>query len=324
VPIHDAGSASDGLTVGLVVHPHKAVHNSVQLIAEQARQHGFAVVGLEADAERLGPQVAALSRADFLDRVNALVSLGGDGTMLGAMRLVAGRGVPVLGVNHGNLGFLVEVEPADLGPALDRIRGGDFTLEPHSCLDVETDGETEEADLAKPLTAFNDLVVTSAQPWSALTVDLLVSGSRHGYYRCDALVACTPTGSTAYNYAAGGPVVSPSTPSITLTPVAPMSGVSRSVVLGADDVVTLQATDGEALRICADGVRDANPDDRPSVTLRLRPDAVDVIRLDAGTHAQRSRVKLSLLDLPLRPDQLLELVPAPLREQAGRLRRPQD
>jgi NAD+ kinase len=320
VPIHDEGRASGGFTVGLVVHPHKAVHKSVQLIAEHARRHGVAVVGLAVDAGRLGPQVAALPTSDFLDRVNAIVSLGGDGTMLGAMRLVAGRGVPVLGVNHGNLGFLVEVEPADLGAALDRVRNGDFTLEPHSCLDVETD----EADRAKPLNAFNDLVVTSAKPWSALTVDLLVSGSRHGYYRCDALVACTPTGSTAYNYAAGGPVVSPSTQSITLTPVAPMSGVSRSVVLGADDVVTLQATDGEALRICADGVHDANPDHRTSVTLRLRPDAVDVIRLDAGTHAQRSRVKLSLLDLPLRPDQLLELVPAPMREQAGRLRRPQD
>ena len=320
MPIHDAGRAPDNFTVGLVVHPQKAVKGSVELLANQAQRHGFGLVAREADAERVGPEVATLPTADFVEQVDALVSLGGDGTMLGAMRLVAGRGIPVLGVNYGNLGFLVEVEPADLEPALERVRSGDFTLEPHSCLDVEADEHGEQT----PIAAFNDLVVTAADPWSTLTVDLLVSGSRHGYYRCDALVACTPTGSTAYNYAAGGPVVSPSTPSITLTPVAPMSGVSRSVVLGADDVVTLRSSDGEALRICADGVRDANPDDRTSVTLRLRPDAVDVIRLDAGTHAARSRVKLSLLDLPLRPDQLLELVPAPLREQAGRLPRPPD
>jgi NAD+ kinase len=318
VPTIDPDRVPGVATVGLVVHPYRAVQDSVRLIADDAQRHGVSVIARDVDAERVGPRVEALATADFVDRVDALVSLGGDGTMLGAMRLVAGRGVPVLGVNHGHLGFLVEVEPAELPDALQRLRELDFTLEPHSCLDVQVD----EPDGAESLTAFNDVVVTSAQPWSTLTVDLVVSGSRHGYYRCDALVACTPTGSTAYNYAAGGPVVSPSTPSITLTPVAPMSGVSRSVVLGADDVVILRSADGAPLRISADGVPESYPGDRTSVTLRLRPDAVDVIRLDAGTHAERSRVKLSLLDLPLRPDQLLELVPQPMREQARRVRRP--
>jgi NAD+ kinase len=318
---HDPSAPPAGFTVGLVVHPHRPVQDSIGVLGDFARRHGVAVIARQADADRVGPDVPTVPDADFVDRVDALVSLGGDGTMLGAMRLVAGRNVPVLGVNHGNLGFLVEVAPADLAPALERLVAGNYTLEPHSGLDLDIGrfGSGEE-----PVMAFNDVVLTAAEPWSTATADLMVNGSRHGYYRGDAIVACTPAGSTAYNYAAGGPVVSPSTPCITLTPVAPMSGISRSVVFGPDDVVSLQSpSDGAPLQLVVDGVRAGLLERDTSVTLRLRPEAVDVIRLDAGTHAQRSHVKLSLLDLPLRPDQLLELVPPPLREHAQHLRPPQ-
>lgn len=296
-----------GYTIGLVVHPRKDVRGSVGVIERFARRHGVRVVAREADAQRVGPDVETVPAEAFADPLDAVVSLGGDGTMLGAMRLVVGRPTPILGVNHGNLGFLVEVAPTGLGDALDRILRKDFTLEPHGCL-----------DLGAGRTAFNDVVLTAAEPLRSMTADLFVNGSRHGYYRGDALIACTPTGSTAYNYAAGGPVVSPSTPSITLTPVAPMSGISRSVVLGGSDEIELRnPADGVPLRLVVDGTPAGSvaPEDR--LGLRLHPDLVNIIRFDAGDHARRSRVKLSLLDLPLRPDQLLELVPERLRERIG-------
>jgi NAD+ kinase len=290
-------------TVGLVVHPQKPVLDSVRVLGEFARDHDVAILAREADAERVGPEVETVAAEAFADRLDAVVSLGGDGTMLGAMRLLVGRTVPILGVNHGNLGFLVEVAPRELPDALRRLIGGEYTVEPHSCLDV--DGS---------LSAFNDLVITAAEPFTGMTVDLLVNGVRYGYYRGDALIASTPIGSTAYNYAAGGPVISPSSPSFALTPVAPMAGISRSVIVGGDDAITLQnPPDERRLRLVVDGAFAGHFEPGATLPIRLHGDAVHLVRLDADTFAQRSRVKLSLLDLPLRRDQLLELIPPGLR-----------
>lgn len=298
------------VTFGLVAHPRNPVGDSVQVVCAWAGARAADVVVREAEAARVGPGPRAVSEATFLRDVDVVLSLGGDGTMLGAMRLVADRPVPVLGVNHGTLGFLVEVEPHELGGVLDRLVEGRYTLEPHSCLDVRIDGE----DAGPPLVAFNDVVLTEPAPFGGgASVDLSVNGSQYGYYRCDAVVACTPTGSTAYNHAAGGPVVSPSAPCVTVTPVAPMSGISRSIVLGAGDAVGLQASGGPLL-VAVDGAPARDLDAGGALELRLRAEAAIVVRFDAGTHDRRQRVKLSLRDLPLRSGQLLELIPPELRQ----------
>lgn len=302
--------------LGLVIHPRNDVSESVATVTRAARRHGARVVARPDDAARLGDGVSAMDEADFVERVDAVLSLGGDGTMLGAMRLMAGRQTPLLGVNHGNLGFLIEVSPAQLPTALDDLADGRFSLEPHSCLEVT--GDTGQPG---PTPAFNDLVLAADLPSKTATIDLEINDVRHGYYRCDAVIACTPTGSTAYNYAAGGPVISPSIPAIGLTPVAPMSGIGRALVLGGEDSVSLRnPSDGRPLRMSLDGAADVRLDPGGRVTLRLRPNVVNVVRFDPDTLGRRNRVKLSLLDLPLRPDQLLELVPDHLRERARRLR----
>jgi NAD+ kinase len=298
------------ITIGLVVHPTKPVLDSVRIITRFVHRHGGTVFVREADAPRVGPGIQAVAADAFVERVDAVVSLGGDGTILGAMRLVVGRPTPILGVNHGSLGFLVEVSPAALQAALERMVAGEYTLEPHSCLDVAADGEG--------FTAFNDVVVTAPEALRSVTIDLFVNGARHGYYRGDAVIACTPIGSTAYNYAACGPVISPSAPSIALTPVAPMSGISRSVVLGGNDAVELRnPSDSASVRFTATGRLSVCSG--AGLSVRLHGDAVHIVRFDAGSHERRNRVKLSLLDLPLRPDQLLELVPPQLRERAEQL-----
>jgi NAD+ kinase len=290
--------------LGLVMHPRNDVRASVATIVGLARRHGARVVARAGDLDRAGEGVEALDDADFAELTDILISLGGDGTMLGAMRLVAGRPTPVLGVNHGTIGFLIETSPAELPEALGRLIDGKFSLEPHSCLESPFG------------VAFNDAVLAAAQPWTAVTLDLAINELRHGYFRCDALVACTPTGSTAYSYAAGGPIISPSAPVIGLTPVAPMSGIGRSIVLGGDEVITLRSpADRPPARITLDGAESHEIEPGRAVTLRLRPAAVNVVRFDSDTHNRRARVKLSLLDLPLRPDQLIELVPEHLRER---------
>ena len=154
----------------------------------------------------------------------------------------------------------------------------------------------------------------------ALTiVDLSVSGNRYGYYRADAVVVATSTGSTAYSYAAGGPVVSPSAPVVVMTPVAPMAGISRPLVLGDTEPIGLAVTDTATVEI--DGISVPGGCCDTELHVELQRDAGQVVRLDAARYGARSRVALSLLDLPLRPDQLLELVPPQMRalRDAGRL-----
>jgi NAD+ kinase len=301
-------------TIGLMLHPTKPVTDSIAKIISLAHSHAGRTLARERDSGRVPGEVEVVSDEEFVRRVDGVIALGGDGTMLGAMRLVIDRPVPVLGVNHGNLGFLVEVTPQGLEKALAQLMAGDFTIEQHGCL--VADG----VELATRF-GFNDVVLARLGR-GAVSVDLTVNDQRYGYYRCDALVLSTPNGSTAYNYAAGGPVVSPSAACTVITPVAPMAGISRSIVLGDGDRVTLTvAEDSAAVSVDVDGTAAGEVKRDQVLGLTLRRNAAPVVRLSAGEHANRGRVKLSLLDLPLRRDQLLELIPAELREAEVSARR---
>nr|WP_205709378.1 NAD(+)/NADH kinase [Kineococcus siccus] len=290
----------------MVVHPVRDVGEQVRLISDWAAGHDTDVVGLVADAARLPRGFPVVTEAEFLDTVGAVVSLGGDGTMLGALRLVVDRRTPVLGVNLGHLGFLVELEPRELPAALERLAEKDFTVEPHLCLRARLPGRTA--------VAFNDLALARTPGRGAVLAALTVDGRRTGYFRCDGIVIATPSGSTAYSYAAGGPVVSPGSDAVVVTPVAPMSGIGRSIVLGADEPVRLELLDSSGPPVVeVDGVASGELPPGTVIDVLAERDAGQVIRFDGGAHSTRSRVKLSLLDLPLLPEELLELVPAEQR-----------
>jgi NAD+ kinase len=301
-------------TFGLVLHPAKAVDESIAASTAWATQHDSVVLAREQDRLRVPAEVRIVSDEELVARVGGILALGGDGTMLGAMRLVIDRPVPVLGVNHGNLGFLVEVRPPDLAAALARLSTGDFTVESHGCLVADA----VDVELQTRF-GFNDVVLARLGRTGAVSVDLMVNDLRYGYYKCDAVVVSTANGSTAYNYAAGGPVLSPSVAATVITPVAPMAGISRAVVLGAGDRVQLAvAEDSAPVAVDVDGTASGELKSGDVLTTTLRVDAGLVVRLSAGTHASLSRVKLSLLDLPLRRDQLLELIPESLRQNMAR------
>jgi NAD+ kinase len=301
-------------TLGLVLHPSKGVDESIAMITAWAREHSHVALAREQDRPRVPAEVEVVTDEEFVERVDGVVALGGNGTMLGAMRLVIDRPVPVLGVNHGSLGFLVEVTPPTLAPALAQLATGDFTIESHGCLIADAG----RADL-KTKFGFNDVVLSRLGRTGAVSVDLSVNDLRYGYYKCDAVVISTANGSTAYNYAAGGPVLSPSVPATVITPVAPMAGVARAVVLGAGDHVRLSvASDSAPVAVDIDGTASGELTADDVLTAKLRVDAAQVVRLSAGLYARRNRVKLSLLDLPLRRDQLLELIPENLRRGIAR------
>jgi NAD+ kinase len=298
--------------IGLVLHPTAQVDRSVDVIIAFGQSHAVRVLAREIDQHRVPAGVEVVPDPQFVADVDTVAALGGDGTMLGAMRLMIARPVPVLGVNHGNVGFLVDVTPAELPPALAMLAAGDFTIEQHGCLEVGA----ADAALATRF-GFNDVVLGRLGRAGTVSVDLGINDRQYGYYRGDAVVISTPNGSTAYNYAAGGPILSPACGAIVVTPVAPMSGISRPIVLDADDKISLTAA-AESTRITVDvdGIPVGELGHGERLSAAMRPEAAQVVRLSAEVHAGRSWVKLSLLDLPLRPDQMLELIPPELRRNA--------
>jgi NAD+ kinase len=298
---------------GLVLHPTRDVTEVVRTIIDWAGRHGVGLAVRAEDRHRVPPEVAAVPADALARECDALISIGGDGTMLGALRLTVDRPTPVLGVHLGQLGFLVEVQPDDLPAALDRLAAGTVTLEPHSCLTCEVCGDD--------VTAFNDIVLGRHPGEGFVMATLVIDGQRYGYYRCDSLIVSTPTGSTAYSYAAGGPLVSPAAQAVVVTPSAPMAGISRPVVLSPDEVLRLELRPGSArAAVEVDGQVIKHIDDDGAIEVRYRRDAGLVVRLDPRRHRERSQLRLSLLDLPLLPDQLRELLPAPMRDEFDRRR----
>ncbi|MEU4714751.1 NAD(+)/NADH kinase [Micromonospora purpureochromogenes] len=304
-----------GFLFGLVLHPTRDVSEVVEIVERWAVRHGKNLAVRTGDRHRVPPSVEPVPAAELAHRSDALISIGGDGTMLGALRSAVRDPKPVLGVHLGKLGFLVEVEPPDLPRALDRLVAHDFTVESHACLACDVCGDD--------VVAFNDIALVRHPGSGFVTATLAVDGQTYGYYRCDALVISTPTGSTAYSYAAGGPLVSPATQAVVVTPSAPMAGISRAVVLSPDETIRLELLpDSAPVAVEMDGIviRDASTEGE--VHVRYQQDAGLVVRLDPRRYQERNQLKLSLLDLPLLPHQLRELLPDGLREQLNRRQLP--
>jgi NAD+ kinase len=301
----------DRTLLGLVLHPTRDASEIVEIIADWAARHRTGLAVRLEDQHRVPPTVQALPAAELAARVSALISVGGDGTMLGALRSLVRDPKPVLGVHLGRLGFLVEVEPPELPEALDRLANRDFTVEAHSCLVCDVCGDD--------VVAFNDVALVRQPGSGFVTVSLAVDGQQYGYYRCDALVVSTPTGSTAYSYAAGGPLVSPATQAVVVTPSAPMAGISRSLVLSPEERIRLELTpDSAPVAVEMDGLVIREAATEGAIDVSYRREAGLVVRLDPHRYQERNQLKLSLLDLPLLPDQLRELLPEGMREQLDR------
>jgi NAD+ kinase len=289
-----------GPEIALVLHPRRDPGPVLDEIGVWATSHGSRLLIRAADAARWTGEATVVSDAELATRADAVLSLGGDGTMLGALRLVARRPVPVLGVNLGNLGFLVEVEPEELPHALDRLQRSEFTIEQHSGLWLD----------GNEAVAFNDLALVRVPGDGVVEATLAVGGQRMGRYRCDGLVISTSIGSTAYAYSAGGPVVSPALDAVVVVALAPMAGISRPMVTAADEPIRLTLQEGSACpAIELDGTMLRRTEPGEALDVRLMAGCGQVVRLDSDRHQRRNQVKLSLLDLPFLPEELRELSP---------------
>ncbi len=204
------------------------------------------------------------------DELDLLLTFGGDGTILRAAQAAAPLGVPILGVNLGRVGFLTEINPWQLQERLPLFLDGDYWLEKRAMLKAELwRGER----LVGSYLALNDVVASRASLSRVVNCHLTVNGARVTTIVADGVIVATPTGSTAYSMAAGGPILHPELRSIVLTPVAPYLTVIKSMVLPDDNVIELEIdTDDESfLTVDGQSFVALNDADRIRITVAPKP-----------------------------------------------------
>jgi NAD+ kinase len=276
--------------VGLVLRPERDLHQALEEIGAWAAGTGVELVGAEGET-RLPDDVASRPEASLAAGCDAVLALGGDGTMLAALRLAAPDGVPVLGVNLGTLGYLTEIDAAHLGGALFALGQGDYTV------DARTGLTLAARDGAGAQIAYNDVVVSRVPGRGQAALGLRIDGELLVRYASDGVIAATPQGSTAYAFAAGGPLVSPRAQGMIVMPDAPHGLFNRAVVLAEGERLGIEILPTSApVSIERDGQLLGHVDAGTTLEILAHPNAARVIRVDPGGFAERARRKLGITD----------------------------
>ncbi len=267
-------------TIGVIARPDlaeagPALHKLVEWL--KARRVSALLEEQTAALARIRGRVARADAREVAAKADALVVLGGDGTLLRVSHLLARRNVPVLGVNFGSLGFLTEIALDELYPTLSGVLLGQYEFDERRMLHAvaKRDGQADEvADV------LNDVVITKASLSRIIELDVHVDGLFVSAFRADGLIVSSPTGSTAYNLAAGGPILHPSLPAIAITPICPHMLTNRPLVVGDKSTIEVRlrpARDVE-VHVTFDGQLGFAVAARDSVTVTRSPRSLRLVR----------------------------------------------
>ena len=216
------------------------------------------------------------------------ISLGGDGSMLSAARSVGHHGIPILGINLGSLGFLTETTENQVEEALNLLEGNKFEIEERMVLQA-----VYSPDKNGNLFALNDIVFDHGDSTRLAKIDLYCNGEFVCPYNADGIVVSTPTGSTAYSLAAGGPVINPLMEALAVTPVAPHTLTLRTIIFPADSVLTIRVGSGHTkLRLAVDGRTMAVLKSGEEATVRKASHKLKLVKLGTRTFYEVLRTKL--------------------------------
>ena len=270
-------------TVAILVHPSRA--DAQELAASTAGWlHGL---GHRTRLLFLGKPNRVVEDGVELDLgdvslagVDLAASLGGDGTFLRLAPLATAAGVPMIGVNFGRLGYLLELQPARLHEVLERALAGTVTLLERSALTVSIGDAADTGPGAdRSWFALNEVVLEKTVFGHTVRLATAIDGEPFLTYSADGLIVATPTGSTAYNLSAGGPVLAPTLRAMVMTPVAPHLTLDRSLVLHPDQTVTVTITDGPPAVLVVDGKEATRLEAGTVLTCRVDPRPVRIVSL---------------------------------------------
>jgi len=265
--------------VGLVAKPDaKEAQGVILTLLDWLGARGLTVV-LEKETAGLvpGATAPAARKSDLPGQVDLLIVLGGDGTLLSMARAVGDLGVPIFGVNLGGLGFLTATTLDEMLPALETLLGGGMEVEERVLLSARV---RREGQISGEYLALNDVVITKSAMSRIIDLVVAVEGRHAINYRADGLIVATPTGSTAYNLSAGGPILFPTMDAVVLTPIAPHTLSNRPIVLPGAQRIEVTLLVEQEVMLTMDG--------QVGVPLRER-DVVEV---------QKARARIRLVRFP--------------------------
>lgn len=279
------------LRIGIFPNPNKPRAQSVlkRLLELIGQRGGEAVL-----PESLGSALTAAGTAcpDQLlrERIDIAITLGGDGTLLSVTRKLACANIPVLGVNLGQLGFLADVEVAELEDAIDLLFQGRYTLQQRLMLEAWVRRGEEETFLSY---AMNEVVVTKSGFSRMVELEVEMQGQAMTRFAADGVIVATPTGSTGYSLSAGGPIVHPALEVLLLTPICPHTLHARPFVIPGDEPLCIRvpAPQGDIL-VTADGQNGYRVQPGEQVCVRRTPQKVPFIRLPGTSYYAALRRKL--------------------------------
>lgn len=232
--------------------------------------------------------------AGFGEALDLVVALGGDGSMLRAVELVGTSGAPIMGVDHGQLGYLTEVEPAEAEEAVARFLSGDRAVEARMLLDITIDpgdgGEPEHH------IALNEAVVERSADVNTIRLRVEIDDEFFTTYAVDGMIIATPTGSTAYAFSARGPIIDPTHRSLLLTPVSPHMLFDRSLVLEPSTAVELAVDGHRPATVSVDGRRIATVGDGATIRCVAAPQSAQLVTFGSRRFHHVLKAKFGLND----------------------------
>lgn len=243
--------------IGVVVKPHQPdVLETLCQLTKWLSERGITLFGSpQIERERIehqtGCAVEVVNENELAQQVDLMLVLGGDGTMIATARMVGDTKVPVIGVNYGGLGYLSEFPLEELYPALDSILAGEYRVQQRLMLTVELwRGE----ELVTRNRVLNDVVVNKSALARIIEIEAYLNEQIVNLFRADGLIVATPTGSTAYNLSAGGPIIFPSMNAVVITPICPFTLSNRPIVVPDDSMIEVRLmTKNEEVALTLDG-----------------------------------------------------------------------
>lgn len=218
--------------IGVVVKPHnpEAFTTACEL-TEWLRAHDIEQVGEPCVWSEDPESELDETRSNIAENADLIVVLGGDGTMISTARMVSDHEVLVLGINYGSLGYLTDFRIEEMTPALEAILRGEYDIDSRMMLRVE---HWRESEMLADGRVLNDVVINKAALARIIEIEVMLNGRFVNSFRADGLIISTPTGSTAYNLSAGGPIIYPSMNAVVLTPICPFTLTNRPIVVMDD------------------------------------------------------------------------------------------
>jgi NAD+ kinase len=246
-------------------------------VGGELRERGLSVIYDEEMAREVGITTDTFAKAELGRNSDLLITFGGDGTLLSVARH-APEHVPIIGVNMGTLGFLTEIRVDEFPTVLDRVLAGEYNVEPRVAFEVSVSGPTRDSSVRYRV--LNDCAINKSAVARIIEMRVSVAGLFVSTFRGDGLIVATPTGSTAYNLSAGGPIIYPTMNAVVLTPICPHMLTNRPLVLPdeLDIEIRLTTPDAKDIFLSLDGQEGFEIGDSDSICIRKSEERVLLVQ----------------------------------------------